>query len=100
MTDFQKGDIVETNEDATFELRLTATVGDPLPEGKSRHFSAGERGMITAIQYDKDEPFLVFVHFDDGTDDNLYADWLDLVYRPINDPAQYAHGLFDEEQGA
>lgn len=87
MSDFQKGDIVETNESAVGEPRIDMLASGTVPEGQSRYFTAGERGVITAIEYDRDEPFLVYVRFNDGSKDNLFAGWLDLVYRPINDPS-------------
>lgn len=100
MSDLQVRDVVETNEYATEDPRLDLLVDGTVPEGKSRYFTAGERGVIKAIEYDRGEPFLIYVRFDDGSEDNLYAGSLDLVYRPINDPALYDRSLLDlvEEQ--
>lgn len=95
MNDFQVGDYVETNEVATEELRGETILNGYAPEGKSAYYKPGERGVITDIQYDNNEPYLIGVRFSDGVWDNLFAVSLDLVYRPINNPALYAKSLLD-----
>ncbi len=99
MSDFQVHDIVETNESAIGEPRITTLVGDAPPTGKDRYFQAGERATVLTVQYEQGKQFLVYVRFSDGSEDNMYAGWLDLVYRPMDDLALYDRSLLDLVDG-
>lgn len=95
MKDLEINDRIETNESARETPRPEVMLGKPLPAGKTTHYTAGEKGTITAIDYDNRQPYLVHIRFDDGSYDVLYAEDVDLLYRPINDPAMYERSLLD-----
>lgn len=100
MIDLQIGDRIETNEGACELARPeTLLTGMPKP-GQTAYYKAGERGRITAIDYADCQPYLVHITFDSGEYDVLYAEDVDLLYRPINDPALYDRSLLDLVEAA
>lgn len=76
MNDIQSGDRVETNDYAA----------------RYEWHDAGNRGTVTEVDYRN-----VFIHvlFDNGETDVMSDEALDLIYRPINDPALYDRSLLD-----
>lgn len=89
--DFQKGDVVETNEGAKDHARQMTLLTGLAPVGKTWNYQSGERGIVDGVG----KGDLVYVQFADGDYDCLYSDCFDLIYRPINDPALYEQSLLD-----
>lgn len=96
MSDFQKGDIVETNENAREHLRLSVILTGRHPDNQSAYYRPGEKARVVDVGRYEGDSTLIEVEFTaDGTVDNIYADCIDLVYRPINDPSLYERSLLD-----
>lgn len=86
---FQKGDLVETNEDCMFEPTLWWLVRDTPPyEGADPYLKARLKGTVLSS-----DEVTTSVLMQDGQTESLMTDWLDLVHRPINDPAKYDRAL-------
>lgn len=90
--DFQKGDRVVTNEDATEFQRMDTILWGYSPKERSIYFEVGEKATVLDVMEHLGH---IHVRFDDGSEDYVDAYIFDLVYRPINDPSRYEKTLFD-----
>lgn len=88
--DFQIGDVVCLTDDVPFEIRQAWYDHPEL----SKYLVPGERATVVGFHRD-----MVEVRFMNGTEDTLFPEWLEFVYRPINDPRLYDHSLLDLIEG-